>query len=101
MDVFLSKQAETKLIALSNYLLENWNIKTRNQFFGKLTKRTKQIASHPYSCPESKEFKGLYKCVVSKHTSFYYRIKSNQKEIEIITVFDSIQNPSSLQMEIE
>lgn len=99
MKVFLSKSAEAKLLKLSEYLLENWNLKTRDKFIENFTEKVNQISLQPKSCPESTEFKGLFKCVVTKQTSFYYRI--NQNEIEIITVFDTRQRPNKLYKEIK
>ncbi|WNW02127.1 type II toxin-antitoxin system RelE/ParE family toxin [Tenacibaculum sp. HL-MS23] len=97
MKVFLSELAENKLLRLSEYLLEKWNLKTRDKFIEKLTEKIEQISLQPESCPKSAEFKGLYKCVVTKQTTFYYRISTELKEIEVITVFDTRQHPNSLQ----
>ncbi|WP_445955657.1 type II toxin-antitoxin system RelE/ParE family toxin [Yeosuana sp.] len=101
MKVFLSELAESKLLKLSEYLLENWNLKTRDKFIEKLSEKIKQISSQPDSCPKSSEFKGLYKCVVTKQTTFYYRISTKLKEIEVITIFDTRQNPEKLKKDIE
>ncbi|RCS28536.1 type II toxin-antitoxin system RelE/ParE family toxin [Polaribacter sp. WD7] len=101
MKVFLSELAETKLLKLSEYLLENWNIKTRDKFISKLTEKIKQISIQPESCPKSFEFENLYKCVVTKQTTFYYRINSDKQEVEIITIFDTRQNPERLNEDIE
>ena len=60
----------------------------------------KQISIQPQSCPESSEFKGLYKCVVTKQTTFYYRISTELKEVEVITIFDTRQNPEKLKKDI-
>jgi len=100
MDVYLSKLAATKLVNLTNYLLEEWNIKIRDEFVEKLTNKINQISSFPKSCPQSENFKGLFKCFVSKQTAFYYRIHIKKQEIEIITFFDSNQNPDELGKEI-
>jgi plasmid stabilization system protein ParE len=96
MKVFLSELAASKLLKLSEYLLENWNLKTRDKFIDKLSEKIKQISTHPQSCPESSEIKGLYKCVVTKQTTFYYRISIELKEIGIITIFDTRQSPDQL-----
>jgi plasmid stabilization system protein ParE len=101
MKVFLSELAESKLLKLTDYLIENWNLKTRDKFVEKLSNKINQIASQPKSCPQSSEFKGLYKCVVTKQTIFYYRISNELQEIEIITVFDTRQNPNKLKKDIE
>ncbi|MCX2681987.1 type II toxin-antitoxin system RelE/ParE family toxin [Galbibacter sp. EGI 63066] len=101
MQVFLSELAESKLLRLSEYLLEKWNLKTRDKFIAKLTDKIKQISSQPDSCPKSNEYEGLYKCVVTKQTTFYYRILKQSNEIEIITIFDTRQNPDKLKKDIE
>lgn len=100
MKVFLSQLAESKLLKLSDYLLENWGLRTRDKFIVTLTNKIKQIAIQPDSCPKSLEFENLYKCVVTKQTTFYYRIISNKNEIEIITIFDTRQNPDTLKKNI-
>ena len=96
MKVFLSEHAELKLLQLNSYLLEKWNQKTRDRFISKLTEKFNQISSLPYSCPKSSKFQGLYKCVVTKQTTFYYRIVTSSNEIEVITIFDTRQNPEKL-----
>lgn len=78
-------------------MLENWNLKVRNNFFKKLTNKIDQISEQPESCSQSTEFDGLFKCVVTKQTTFYYRINFDKNEIEIITVFDTRQNPDKLE----
>lgn len=100
MKVYLSKQAESKLLNLTAYLLQKWGLKVKKDFVQKLTKRINQIALHPESCPLSAEFKGLYKGMISKQTTFYYRVDFDLKEIEIITIFDTRQNPDKLSQEI-
>ncbi|WP_339697500.1 type II toxin-antitoxin system RelE/ParE family toxin [uncultured Marixanthomonas sp.] len=101
MKVFLSELAESKLLKLSEYLLEEWNLKTRDKFISKLNDKIKQISIQPDSCPKSSEFKNLYKCVVTKQTTFFYRIIAERKEIEIITIFDTRQNPDKLKKDID
>ncbi|MCM5664442.1 type II toxin-antitoxin system RelE/ParE family toxin [Galbibacter mesophilus] len=101
MKVFLSELAEKKLLNLSEYLLENWGLKTRNDFISKLTEKIQQITNQPESCPKSSEIENLYKCVVTKQTTFYYRIKLEEQEIEIITIFDTRQNPNKLKRDID
>ncbi len=100
MKVFLSQLAEEKLLKLSEYLIENWSLKTRNQFLSKFSEKINQISIQPDSCPKSSEFDNLYKCVVTKQTTFYYRILEEKNEIEIITVFDTRQNPDKLKEDL-
>jgi plasmid stabilization system protein ParE len=100
MKVYLSENAEQKLLLLTDYLKVKWNEKVKEDFINKLTKKINLISAYPQSCPESKDFKGLYKCVVSKQTTFYYRVLLDRDEIEIITLFDTRQNPINLSKEI-
>jgi hypothetical protein len=76
-----------------------WSLKSRNNFLLKVKQAFNQISEQPKSCIESKEFKGLFKCVVSKQTSFYYRIIKD--EIEIITLIDNRQDPKEIEREIK
>lgn len=101
MNVFLSELAESKLLKLNDFLLENWNLKVRNDFIEKLTSKIQQISEQPESCPQSSVFKGLYKCVVTKQTTFYYSVNFTKREIEVITVFDTRQNPDKLEEDIK
>jgi len=101
MKVFLSELAENKLLKLNDYLLENWSLKVKNDFIKKLTSKIDQISEQPESCPQSSEFKGLFKCVVTKQTTLYYRINLDRNEIEIITIFDTRQNPDKLEKDIK
>jgi plasmid stabilization system protein ParE len=100
MQVYLSKLAESKLLKLTEYLLEEWNVKVRDEFINKLTEKINQISYLPKSCPQSNKFNGLFKYVISKQTTFYYRIHIKKQEIEIITFFDSKQDPSKLNKEL-
>ena len=70
MKVFLSELAESKLLSLNNYLLEKWDMKTRDLFFEKFDKKIEQVSSQPYSCPKSKVFNKFYRCAVSKQNTF-------------------------------
>lgn len=54
--------------------------------------------SNPKSCPMT-ESEGIFKNVVSKQTSYYYRIQN--LDIEIITLTDNRQNPEKIAKELE
>ena len=101
MEVFLSALAEDKLTKLTQYLESEWSRKVKDEFVAKLTEKINQIATHPESCPQSFVQKGLYKCVVTRQTTFFYRINRKLNEVEIITVFDTRQNPDKLEREIK
>jgi len=90
----LSPKAKHNLEALLNYLKEEWSEKVKQAFISKFDKALQQVIAYPQSCPESKEIKGAHKKVVSKQTSFYYRI--TKQEIQIVILFDTRQDPDKL-----
>lgn len=91
MKVFISEIAEHKILDLLAYLEEIWSPKVKEDFLKKLFGKINQISELPYSCPQSKEFKGLFKCIITKQTSLYYRVNLEKDELEIITLFDNRQ----------
>jgi|SRR5699024_4784322 len=99
MNVYLSPLAEKKALLLIEYLKTEWSIKTKEEFLSKLLDKFSQISNQPESCTQSTVFSGLYKCVVTKQTSFFYRIKAD--EIEVITIVDNRQDPKTIEEEIK
>lgn len=99
MKVFLSPLAERQLELLLGYIEVEWGKKSRTKFLGKIKKCFTSISHQPKSCPESEAFPNLFKCVVTKQTSFYYRIIHN--EIEIISVSDNRQDPEKIEEELK
>ena len=92
--VVLSSTAKKKLSDLLEYLEHSWSARVKNDFIKKLDKSITKISVYPQSCPESTEVRGLYKCVVTKQTSLFYRITA--EEIEVVTLFDTRQDPDKL-----
>lgn len=96
--VILSKRAEKKLEQLFEYLIQNWSEKVKADFIKKLDQRIEAIKSQPESFPESVQQKGLHKCVITKQTTLFYRF--NAKQIQIVTIFDTRQNPGKLKKDL-
>lgn len=94
LKVVLSSSAKNTLSDLLVYLENKWSVQVKKEFIKKLDKSISRISSFPKSCPESKEMKGLFKCVVTKQTSIFYRVGSF--EIEIVSIFDNRQDPKKL-----
>lgn len=92
--VIISKTAEKKLEALFQYLLEEWSFKVKSDFSKKLEKNINIIRDQPESFPKSEQQSGLRKCVITKQTTLYYEF--TDKEVQILTVFDTRQDPEKL-----
>lgn len=99
MKIFLSPIAERKTELLLEFIENEWSKNVKEKFLEKFKKSVKTVSNQPKSFPVSKSMKGLFKCVVSKQTSFYYRIINN--EIEIITLIDNRQNPKEIFKELK
>lgn len=91
MKVYLSPTAEQKFTELLNFLKEKWGESSQRKFLSRFLRKTHQISRFPGSCPESQKMAGLYKCVVTSQTTFFYRIYNY--EVEIVTIFDKRQDP--------
>ncbi|MFC5271977.1 type II toxin-antitoxin system RelE/ParE family toxin [Adhaeribacter terreus] len=96
--VILSKRAEKKLEQLFSYLTENWSEKVKADFVEKLDKIIETIRIQPESFQESEQQKGLHRCVITKQTTLFYRF--NSKQIQIVTIFDTRQNPAKLKKDL-
>lgn len=96
--VVISRTVEKKLEKLFEYLIKEWSVKVKNDFVTKLDSTIEIIKNQPEIFPESKKGKGLRRCVITKQTTLYYRYST--KQINIVTVFDTRQNPNKLDKEI-
>lgn len=93
--------AEQKLKKLNDYLLEKWSYEVKKDFLAKLTAKIEHIALFPESCQKSTSFGGIFKCVMTKQTTFFYRVNFAMEEIEIIMLFDTRQNPNILNQQLD
>lgn len=97
--VYLSPVAQFKLESLIEHINHNWGEKERKHFLKKFNDGVDLVRHFPNSCTESIDIPGIYRCVVSANTSFFYR--TSEEAIEIITVFDNRQDPEYLLIEIK
>ena len=75
-----------------------WSVKVKTDFIEKLDSQIKINKIQPEIFPESKKGKGLRNYVITKQTTLYYYY--NSKRINIVTLFDTRQNPNKLDKEI-
>jgi len=96
MKIYFSSKAEVILLELCDYLRMEYNERVLDKFLAKLDSKLNLISNQPFASPKSFIIDSLYKCVVTKQVSLYYRVDIKNNEIEIITLFDSRQNPITL-----
>ncbi|MCF8237748.1 MAG: type II toxin-antitoxin system RelE/ParE family toxin [Saprospiraceae bacterium] len=98
MNVRFSRLAIDKLERLSEYLSEEWSVKSNLNFLKRLDLKLQLIRKNPKSFPESELQPGLRKCVVTKQTSLLYEIQS--KGIFVLTIIDTRQDQVKIKEEI-
>jgi len=98
LQIRLSDLASKKLDKLLDYLEEEWSLTVANNFEDLFGEKLSHVLKYSESCVQSKRFFNLYLCVVTKQTSFLYRINNN--EIEVITVFDNRSSFTAITKEI-
>ena len=92
MKVYISSEAANQIRAILDYLENNWSKKTSDDYLDKLHKAMDQIELFPSSFPKSESFPAIRKCLITRHTTAYYRIDEIRKEVEILAILDNRQD---------
>ena len=90
-EITISNRAQKNIEILLNQLELKWSEKVKKKFALKLYDTLKIIKISPESFPKSGYNSNYHKCVLSKQTTIYY--KFNSKQIRILSIFDTRQNP--------
>lgn len=96
MEIRISRRAEKDLDHLKEYLLEKWSERVKNDVFSGIKSKVNLLIQNPELGISSKKKKGIRKCVVSKQTSFFYKIEKDI--IIIITFHDNRKDPKKLKL---
>ena len=98
-EVRFSKSAAKELENLLIYLETEWSENVKWEFVEKLDHSIKTILTFPKAFPESSKKEGVFRCVVTKHTSIIYqRIPTG---ILVVSFFDNRQDPAASGFAIE
>ena len=87
--VNFSETAVKNLEDIKFYLISKWSERVYGNFKTKLSENISLIATNPEAFPKSN--KNIYKCVLIKQVTIFYRF--NSTEIQILSLFDTRQNP--------
>lgn len=71
MRIVISPAAEKSIFDLLDFIENEWSLQKRNLFLDNLLKKFEQISLYPRSCMTIEDFPDIYKCVVTKQTSFF------------------------------
>ena len=95
-EIKFSKRALREYKNIINYLLEFWSEEVAHKFINKFNNKLEVISKFPFSYPVILNGKQIRKCVLTKHTSLYYKI--SYKRILIILLFDNRQSSDKLDL---
>lgn len=89
--VLWSAEASNNLADIIEYLRTEWSEKEIDKFIDKLNKAIVLISKKPQLFRQTSSRNKLRKCVLSKHTSIFY--KEQNFNIYIVALFDNRQDP--------
>ena len=97
-DIEWTREAETNLNDIFDYLELMWSDREISRFAQKLDANLRLIAQHPATFPFYDEKKNIRRCVLSSQTTIYYCEISTENKVVILALFDNRRNPSSLDL---
>lgn len=96
LSVRYSLRAKQEEIELLEYVLEKFGQKSAKEVFDTIEKVLESVRNIPEMYPASKKQKGLRKCVFSKQTSIYYRVRADC--IEVVSFRPNRKNPKKFKV---
>ncbi len=92
--IALTAIAEQDLEHITDYLLENWGDIVCDRFLTRFEQVCGLISEAPPMFPLVYRKKKIRKCTLTRQNTIYYRELTN--EVQIITIFDTRQDPKKL-----
>ena len=89
--VIYSKLTESKLLQISDYLLQNWSLQIAEKFQKTFLAKVEFLAKNPKIGRPSSRYHYVRSISITKHNRLHYRF--NEHTIFLITIFDTRQNP--------
>ena len=96
MKISWTPTARISYFNVLDHLAENWTIREVESFINEVESLLTKIANNPEMFQASGKKKNVRKGLITKHNTLYYRIKPRKKELELITFWDSRQDPGKL-----
>ena len=86
-EVIYKKRFIVSFAKVLDYLENNWDTKTANNFYILVTEKINHLKLYPQTGSHSHKFKNLRTLSVTKHNRIYYKITNNR--IIIINLYDT------------
>lgn len=95
-NIIWSPSAKEDLENVTDYLKFRWGTGVTEKFLLRLNRIIRQVSINPRQYAIINSELQIRKCVVTKQNTIYYRIR--KKEIEMVRLFDSRQDPKKLKI---
>ena len=95
-NIIISNQAQSDIIIVLDYLIENWSIYEASKFQKILDNIIKKLKINPEMFVVHNKESNIFKVPVTKHNMMYFKLNTEKKEVSIITVFNIFQNPDKV-----
>ena len=89
-----SPKAEKKFLLIVQYIQQNFGNVIAEKFIERVDQSVSALKEMRKAFPEFNKRKNIRRCVITKQTTVYYRIKNDS--IELIALFSNHQNPKRL-----
>jgi plasmid stabilization system protein ParE len=99
LGVIISPAAQIQYLQILEYLKEEWPEKVKDEFENLVDQKINLVAQFPKSCKESRKKKGVFKAVIEKHNSFFYR--ANKENIEVLIFVDNRMDPRIIKEQLK
>ncbi|RAK21004.1 plasmid stabilization system protein ParE [Flavobacterium aquaticum] len=90
----LTTLARENLKDVFEFIEAEFGVNSRVKFANKVSKSLNLIVKNPELFPKSELNIRIHKCVITKQSTLYYTYTI--KEIKVLSVFDTRQNPSKI-----
>lgn len=74
-EIRFSKRSIKELQKTVEYLIDNWSVKTVDEFLDKFYSKINNISRNPFSYSKTVFGKNIRRCVITKHVTLYYKTK--------------------------
>lgn len=92
--IIWSPKAEKTFEGVIEYLQRKWTNKQIQYFVERTDKTVRLLAINPYMFRGS-EKENLHEVLITKHNLLLYQISSKEKKVELLSFFDTRQNPKN------
>ncbi len=94
--IYWTNQALANVTSIVDYIKSKWTQKEFDNFLDEVERITKAIEHNPKLFRVSAKRKNMHLALITKHNMMIYQLQPNKKQINILLVWDTRQNPKQL-----